>query len=113
MLGCDIIEIDRIEDSVARYGESFLKRILTENEIAVYHKRNGSSAFLAGRFAAKESISKSLKTGIGKYAFKDIEILNDDSGAPEVYLCGEIRNDIQVSISHSRTHAMAVSTLLR
>ncbi len=70
-------------------------------------------AFFAGRFAAKESISKSLKTGIGKFSFTDIEILNDNAGAPVVYLCGELREDIQVSISHSQTHAMAVSMIVR
>lgn len=113
MLGCDIIELDRIENAVKRHGEAFLKRILTERELGVYNSRNGSVSFLAGRFAAKESISKSLRTGIGKFSFTDIEILNDKAGAPVVYLCDVLREDIQVSISHSRTHAMAVSMILR
>jgi len=113
MLGCDLIEIERIKNAVSRNGEAFLNRILTNREIDIYNKRNGSVSFLAGRFAAKESISKSLKTGIGKFSFTDIEILNDNSGAPVVYLCGEQRADIEVSISHSQTHAMAVSMIMR
>jgi len=112
MLGCDLIEIDRIKDAVERHGEPFVKRILADREIEIYQGRNCSVSFFAGRFAAKESISKSLRTGIGKYSFKDIEILNDKAGAPVVYLCGQLRDDIQVSISHSRTHAMAVSIIL-
>lgn len=113
MLGCDIIEIDRIKKAVERNGENFIRRILSENEIAIYRKRNDSVTFLAGRFAAKESISKSLKTGIGKISFTEIEILNDNAGAPVVYLCGELREDIELSISHSMTCAMAVSMILR
>jgi len=113
MLGCDIIEVDRIKSAVERHGESFVRRILSENEVAIYNKRKCSMTFLAGRFAAKESISKSLKTGIGKFSFNEIEILNDNAGAPVVYLCGELREDIEVSISHSNTCAMAVSMILR
>lgn len=113
MLGCDVIEIDRIKEAVRRHGEKFLDRILTEKEKDIYLKRNSSISFLAGRFAAKESISKSLKTGIGRFSFTDIEILNDKAGAPVVYLCGELRGDIQVSISHSRGTAVAVSIILR
>ena len=113
MLGCDIIETDRIKEAVSRSGDKFIRRILSDNEIAIYEKRNKSIEFLAGRFAAKESVSKSLKTGIGKFSFTEIEILNDNAGAPVVYLCGELREDIQVSISHSRTCAMAVSMILR
>ncbi|MGD9808355.1 MAG: holo-ACP synthase [Deferribacterales bacterium] len=113
MLGCDIIEIDRIQDAVDRHGENFIRRILSDNEIAIYEKRGSSITFLAGRFAAKESISKSLKTGIGQVSFTEIEILNDNAGAPVVYLCGELREDIELSISHSKTCAMAVSMILR
>jgi len=113
MLGCDIIEISRIEESVRKLGDRFIRRILSGYEIEIYEKRGGSVGFLAGRFAAKESISKSLKTGIGEYAFKDIEIRNDGAGAPVVYLCGQLREDIEVSISHSETCAMAVSMIKR
>lgn len=111
MLGCDIIEIARIKNSVEKLGDSFINRILSDGEREIYLKRNKSIGFLAGRFAAKESISKSLKTGIGKFSFKEIEILNDNAGVPVVYLCGELREDIEVSISHSETVAMAVSII--
>ena len=73
MLGCDIIEIERVQEAVDRHGDRFISRILSDNEIAIYKKRNDSITFLAGRFAAKESISKSLKTGIGQVSFTEIE----------------------------------------
>jgi holo-[acyl-carrier protein] synthase len=113
MLGCDLIEVDRIREAAVKHGDRFVKRILSEREILIYKKRNKSAEFLSGRFAAKESIAKSLRSGIGRISFNDIEILNDNAGAPVVYLCGVLRDDIQVSISHSRTHAMAVSMILR
>lgn len=113
MLGCDICEVERIESAVEKHGERFIKRILSPKEIEIYDRRGGSIQFLAGRFAAKESVAKSLKTGIGKYGFNDIEILNDSNGAPEVYLKGERREDIEVSISHDRHYAMAVSIIKR
>jgi holo-[acyl-carrier protein] synthase len=70
--------------------------------------------FLAGRFAAKESVSKSFRTGIGGgYSFTDIEILNDEKGAPLVYIKGVLRSDIEISISHDRHYAMAVSLVKR
>ncbi|MCX8084940.1 MAG: holo-ACP synthase [Calditerrivibrio sp.] len=112
MLGCDIVEIDRIDSALKRFGDKFLNRILTEREKEIYNKRGGSLQFLSGRFAAKESISKSFKTGIGsQLSFRDIEILNGEKGEPIVFLKGIKREDIEVSISHGRDYSIAVSIL--
>ena len=110
MIGCDIIEISRIEQSLERFGESFLQRILTEKELEIYNSKGKKAEFVAGRFAAKEAISKAMGTGIGRgFDFTDIEILPDDLGKPEVYLKGEKSFEYEVSISHSKENAMAVS----
>jgi holo-[acyl-carrier protein] synthase len=112
MLGCDIVEIDRIEKVLEKFGEKFLDKILSEREKLIYHQRKKAGlSFLAGRFAAKESISKSLKTGLGSMWFYDIEILCGENGEPVVFIRGEKREDISVSISHSRQHAIAVSLI--
>lgn len=111
MLGCDIVEISRIESSLTRFGDLFVQRILGQNEIQLMKKRSKKAEFVAGRFAAKESISKSLKTGIGHVSFNDIEVLPDENGAPEVYIKGVKSRTIQVSISHSKAYAVAVSTI--
>lgn len=109
MLGCDIIEKDRIKKSVEKFGLRFISHILSSQEIELYEKKGSSLDFLAGRFAAKESVSKSLGLGIGRgYSFTDIEILPDSFGKPLVYLKGSL-SDIEVSISHSRDNAIAVS----
>lgn len=112
MLGCDIVELYRIKAAYARFGQRFLDKILSEREQAVFHKRNKNGLnFLAGRFAAKESISKSLKTGMRGIGFSDIEVLPVRGGAPEVYVRGIKRPDIEVSISHGKDYVIAVSVM--
>ncbi len=108
MIGCDIIEIDRILRSYEKFGHSFVKRILSDNEYEEFIKRKKSKFFLSGRFAAKEAVAKCLKTGIGAVGFRDIEITPGQMGEPVVYIKGK-RVDIEVTISHSRTIAMAVA----
>ena len=80
MVGIDIVKIERIKKFVDRFGEKALKRFLSENEIM----GNGTNfKRLAGYWAVKEAISKSLKVGIGKdFSFFDVEILKDKRGAP-------------------------------
>lgn len=108
MLGCDIISIERIRKSYGKHGIGLLDRILTDGEKAIFFARNESMSFLAGRFAAKEAVSKAFKTGIGALAFTDIEVLPDKSGAPIVSIRGELALNIELSISHCKEYAMAV-----
>lgn len=113
MLGCDIAEIDRIGKAYGRFGSKFLDKVLSEREKEIFFsRRKNGITFLAGRFAAKESVAKSLKTGLGSLWFNEIEILTGESGEPEVYIRGERRADIEVSISHGRDYAIAVSIIL-
>lgn len=110
MIGCDIISIDRIRRSWEKYGEHLLRRILSEKETEIFYKRgNAGITFLAGRFAAKEAVSKAYGTGIGGHMeFTDIEILPDEAGAPLVYLKGGRVEELELSISHCKEFAIAV-----
>ncbi len=108
MLGCDIIGIDRVAKSYVRYGDHFLRRILTFAETELFYKRGASAAFLAGRFAAKEAVAKAYRTGIGYIGFTDIEVLPDENGAPVVTVRGETVPGLEVSISHCKDYAIAV-----
>jgi holo-[acyl-carrier protein] synthase len=111
----DVIEIDRIEHAVHRWGERFLNRVYTAGEIAYCRGRAQS---LAGRFAAKEATSKALGVGIRRLSWRDIEILPDQRGKPTVHLHGKAvevarwqkLEHFEVSITHSRTDAVAVVT---
>ena len=110
--GVDIIEIPRIKQVLDRYGQRFLKRVFTPDEIAYCR---GRAPNLAGRFAAKEATMKALGTGVRGVSWRDIEIVRAESGAPSVQLHGRAEKraellqvvDISVSISHSREYAVA------
>lgn len=88
-IGTDLIHIDRIEKSYARFGERFLKRFLAMGEREVFLRRGQPVSFLAKRFAAKEAVAKALRVGIGARArWAEIEVVNNADGAPEIRLSG-------------------------
>jgi len=111
-IGIDIIEIDRIEKAIARWGESFLHRVYTTPEIKLYQKKPSS---LAARFAGKEAVIKALGTQAKGINWKEIEILSDPSGKPFVHLYGRAQNqadnlgldNLAISLSHSKEYAIA------
>lgn len=74
-------------------------------KMTLLHKQQ----FLAGRFAAKEAYAKACGTGIGEVKFQDLSILNDDLGAPFVYLHGQTQANrkVHLSLTHDTIHATA------
>ena len=112
--GTDIIEIDRIKDSVDNIGDSFVNRVYTENEIKYCEsKKKQKYQHYAARFAAKEAVFKAISTLLqDKYSicWKDIEVLNDSQGKPIVNLSGVNSKNIEqidLSISHCKSYATA------
>ena len=88
-LGNDIIDIDRIERTIERFGDRFLDRIFTEVERAKSDKRRQRAASYAKRFAAKEACSKALGTGLRNGVFwRDMGVINLPSGRPTLHLTG-------------------------
>jgi holo-[acyl-carrier protein] synthase len=87
-VGIDIIEVARVRRVFERHGERFLKRVYTEREIL---QCRGKPTRLAGRFAAKEAISKALGTGIHGVAWREMEIVQLRSGRPTVSLHGNAK----------------------
>ena len=89
-MGSDLCNIERIANSIARYGERFENRVFTETEIAKARKRPFTIAgTYAKRFAAKEAFSKAVGTGFKRGVFmKDIGVVNAASGAPTLALTG-------------------------
>lgn len=116
-LGTDLIEIERIERSVARFGEQFLSRVFTPGEIAYCQARKTSAESFAARFAAKEAGAKALGTGISRgVSWKEFEVRRLRGQRPELHLSGRaaeiaaalgIRR-LSLSLTHSRTMSMAV-----
>ncbi len=88
-LGNDLINIDRIEKTLIRFGERFTKRVFTDDEILKSESRKKSVESYAKRFAAKEATTKALGTGLSNGVFfKDIGIINNKFGKPSILLTG-------------------------
>ena len=115
LTGTDIIEINRIKESIENLGENFKNKIYTEKEIEYCEsKRNAKYQHYAGRFAAKEAIFKAISELLDdKYeiSWRDAEILNDNRGKPRVAFTSkkiqEKIENIDISISHCKEYATA------
>jgi len=111
-IGIDVIEIARIEKAIARWGESFLRRVYTDLELKLYRKKPSS---LAARFASKEAVMKLLGTGTKGVSWREIETLSHPSGKPRLNLYGRAKvkakrlglKGVAISLSHSREYAVA------
>ncbi len=115
--GIDSIEISRLAEINSSIRKRFIARVFTPAEIAQARDRNDA---LSGLFAAKESVSKALGTGIGRVHWQDIEILHLPTGQPSLKLHGNAKfvadqlglSDWSVSISHDRTKAVAIAVAI-
>ena len=112
--GIDIIEIDRIKESIENVGDRFLDRVFTKKEIEYCESRKSQKyQHYAGRFAAKEAAFKAISKILDdKYSvcWKDFEIVNDKQGRPQINLLNVDTDKIQgidVSISHCKSYATA------
>jgi holo-[acyl-carrier protein] synthase len=112
--GVDLIEIDRVQGVVDRFGARFLARVFTPTELA---EAGDQPASLAVRFAAKEAVAKALGTGIGQVAWQDIEVLRGPAQEPILRLHGNAARlaaelDLHtwsISLSHTASHAIALA----
>lgn len=117
MIGVDIIEINRLEAAVKKFGAHFLKRVFTAVEIKrCTYKNKLKFAELAARFAAKEAVAKAFGTGKYGLYWNEIEIDNDRLGKPEIVLHGRTLKKarkqrikkIFATLSHSQKYAVAM-----
>jgi len=118
-IGLDLVELSRIRDSLDRFGERFLARILTPAERAALPEGN-AVPHVAGLFAAKEAAVKALGTGFsGGIGFHTVELAHLPSGRPEMRLLGKAleqarsmgASTVHVSLTHGRDTAAAVVVL--
>lgn len=117
--GVDIIEIERVKNSIEDLGDKFLNKVFTKNEIEYCEsKKKQKYQHYAARFAAKEAVFKAISKNLeDKYSvsWKDFEVANDKQGRPNINLIGfdtkEIEN-IDISISHCKQYAVANVTVL-
>src|ERR1043166_8873519 len=119
-IGVDLVECERIDRSLERFGEKFLRRVFTEGEIKYSMSMKFPARHLAARFAAKEAVSKAFGTGIGKaMGWKNIDIRKKKSGEPFLVFSGPAQElaskrgviSAQVTLSNTEPHAMACVAL--
>jgi holo-[acyl-carrier protein] synthase len=108
-LGLDIVEINRVR-TLARRQPRFLARVFTADEIAYCRAKKNPWPHFAVRFAAKEAVWKAL--GQGGVRLKDISVRRDGRGKPGVLLRGRPARGLTLSLSHSRSYAVAVALRL-
>jgi holo-[acyl-carrier protein] synthase len=101
-IGIDIVSVKRVKALIEIYGDKFIKRVFTENEIKYSRKFLNYQEIFAGKFAAKEAIIKARRKMI---PFKEIEILNMEDGKP----VAQRFENINISISHEREFAVAMA----
>lgn len=117
-LGLDIVRVERIREALERFGPRFAGRVLTPAEAAYVR---GRAETLAGRWAAKEAVSKVLGLGVRGVGWRDIEIERLPTGQPAVRLHSRAAarsaqlglGRVAVSISHEREYAVAIAFGIR
>jgi holo-[acyl-carrier protein] synthase len=117
-LGIDIVKVERIANAIAKHGRRFAGRVLTDHEDAYVRDRPEN---FAGRWAAKEAVSKVLGLGVRGVGWREIEIIRLPTGAPTVRLHDRAlqranqlgMQRVAVSISHEREYAVAIAFGIR
>ncbi len=119
-IGVDLVECARIERSLDRFGEKFLRRVFTEGEIEYSMSMKFPARHLAARFAGKEAVAKAFGTGIGKaMGWRNIDIRKKKSGEPFLVFSGPAQElatkrgvtSALITLSHTDHHAVACVVL--
>lgn len=119
-IGLDLTEISRVEESIRRFGDRFVRRIFTDAEREYCESKSNTAPHYAARFAAKEACAKALGLGVaGGVRWLDMEVNRDAAGRPSMRLTGKAGElaaelavaNIHLSLTHARDHAAAVVVL--
>ncbi len=118
-LGTDLVDVDRFRRAIAR-TPGLVSRLFTDDEQRDANRRPDPTEALAARFAAKEAVMKALAVGLGAFAFRDVEVVRAESGAPSLVLRGDAdavaaRKGVGgwlVSLTHTDRTAGAVALAL-
>jgi holo-[acyl-carrier protein] synthase len=106
-----------MKTTLEKQGQAFLNKVFSDMEVTYCRTRKKPYIHFAARFAAKEAVAKAMRTGwSGVFRWKDVEVVNDQSGAPHIILCHEVKRalkqcDIHLSISHTESTVVALAVL--
>jgi holo-[acyl-carrier protein] synthase len=119
-IGIDLVENDRMDRIIQKWGDKFLSRVFSRREIEYCGRYAQASMHFGARFAVKESFLKAIGTGLGKgVKLLEIEVVNEESGKPQIMLCGGAKEflvkagieKIHLSITHTKNYASAMVLL--
>jgi len=116
-VGVDVVDVERMKAILADQGTAFVDRVFTDTEIAYCRSKQNSEQHFAARFAAKEAVSKAMQTGWSAvFRWKDVEVVNEPSGAPRILLHNEVAkslgtNKVHLSLSHTETTVVAFAVI--
>jgi holo-[acyl-carrier protein] synthase len=112
-IGVDVVDVARLRLVLEEQGAAFLNKVFTDMEVTYCRTRKKPYLHFAARFAAKEAVAKAMRTGwSGAFRWKDIEVINETSGAPRILLRSEVaealsRCHVHLSLSHTDTTVVA------
>lgn len=116
-IGVDIVDVERMKEALEESAGKLAEKVFTETETNYCRSKKNPYEHFAARFAAKEAVSKAVKTGwSGAFRWKDVEVVNDDSGAPRIVLYNEMANLLQnsrihLSLSHTQSTVVAFAVI--
>jgi holo-[acyl-carrier protein] synthase len=119
-MGVDLVEIDRIDKMIERWGDRFVQKVFADEEISYCRKHVLPAMHYAARFAAKEACLKALGIGLGMgVGLKEIWVSRSDKGVPSLIFADKARmlmekraiKGAHLSLTHTRRHAMAMVVL--
>jgi holo-[acyl-carrier protein] synthase len=119
-IGIDLVENDRIEKIIQKWGDKFLSRVFSNREIEYCGRHAQAVIHYSARFAVKESFLKAIGTGLGRgVKLLEIEVVNEESGKPTLMLSGGAREylknagveKVHLSITHTKNYASAMILL--
>jgi holo-[acyl-carrier protein] synthase len=113
-IGVDVVDVQRMKAIMVEHGTAFIERVFTATEISYCQSKHNPEQHLAARFAAKEAVSKAMQIGwSGIFRWKDVEVVNQPSGAPKILLYNEAASSLQhsavhLSLSHTENTVVAL-----
>lgn len=117
-VGIDLVQIKRIKNAVEKWGDNFLNKVFTADEVAYCYQKKNPYLSLSVRFAAKEALIKAINNS-GNVSFTDIEVVSSENGKPRIKVSGKVKDFFEnmslknalLSISHEKEYGIACVVL--
>jgi holo-[acyl-carrier protein] synthase len=116
-IGVDVVDVQRMKDVLEKQGKVFLDKVFSDMEVTYCKTRKKPYIHFGARFAAKEAVAKAMRTGwSGAFHWRDIEVVNDQSGAPHILLSRDVAKAldqcrVHLSLSHTDNTVVAFVVL--